>query len=172
MGLLATVIAFTRSVVAGAQTPEAKLTAGGDETLTAGHFSSPGDDAHPLPGDVVFVSDDEGQGNGQIVGYQDPKTSPVAAAGEKRIYARSAPGVVAAEVWLKADGTLLLKNAVTTLELKPSGEATVGNAVGSIKLDGSGLVTFTAPLPLGSVGSHTHTHTTPFGPSGPPIPNT
>lgn len=221
MGFLATVISFTRSVVAGAQAPEAKVDRGGGDSITAYHFSSPGDDSHPLPGDVVFVAEDEGSGNVQIVGYQDPKTSPVAAAGEKRIYARSAPGTVACEVSLRNDGTVVvrntqatielrpdgavavngaqasielgadgaasvtnalgsidldaagnitLKNAVATLELKTSGEATVSNAVGSIKLDAAGLVTFTAPI--GSVGSHTHAHSTPFGPSGPPIPNT
>jgi len=153
MGFLATVVSFTRAVVSGAQAPEAKVNRGGGDTLTAGHFASPGDDAHPLPGDVVFVADDEGAGNTQIVGYVDPKTTPTAGAGERRIYSRSGPGIVAAEVWLKADGSLLLKNTL-----------------GSIALDPAGNVTVTTPI--GSFGAATHTHTTPFGPSGPPIPNT
>lgn len=170
MGFIATVISFTRSVVSGAQAPEAKVDRGGGDSITAYHFSAPGDDSQPLPGDIAFVAEDEGQGNGQIVGYEDPKTSPVAAAGEKRIYARSGPGVVAAEIWLKVDGALVLKNTSTTIELKADGAAIMSNAVGSIELDAAGNVT--AKTALGTFGAATHTHTTPFGPSGPPIPNT
>lgn len=153
MGFIATVVSFARSVVSGAQAPEAKVDRGGGDTITAGHFSAPGDDSQPLPGDIVFVAEDEGQGNGQIVGYQDAKTSPVAAGGERRLYARRGPGVVSCEVWLKADGTLTLKNDLGSIELDPTGNVT-------------------AKTPLGSFGAGTHTHTTPFGPSGPPIPNT
>jgi hypothetical protein len=101
--------------VAGAQAPEAKVDRGGGDSITAYHFSAPGDDSQPLPGDVAFVAEDEGAGNGQIVGYQDPKTSPAAGVGEKRIYSRSGPGVVAAEVWLKADGSIDLLTGGTAI---------------------------------------------------------
>lgn len=139
--------------MAGAHAPEAKVDRGGGDSITAYHFSAPGDDSQPLPTDVVYLGDDEGKGNAQILGYQDPKTSPAAALGEKRIYARSGPGVVSAEVWLKADGTLVLKNSLGSIELDPTGNVT-------------------AKTPLGSFGAATHTHSTPFGPSGPPLPNT
>lgn len=153
MGFLATVAAFARSVVAGAQAPEVKLSRGGSDTLTAGHFAPPGDDAQPLAGDVAYVGEDRGAGAAQIAGYQDPKTPPLAAAGEKRIYSRSGPGTVAAEVWLKANGAVLIVNGSGSIELDPAGNVTV-------------------TTPAGTFGAATHTHTTPFGPSGPPIPNT
>ncbi len=153
MGFLATVVEFTRSVVSGAQAPEAKVDRGGGDSITAYHFSSPGDDSQPLPGDVVFVAEDEGAGNGQIVGYQDPKTSPAAGVGEKRIYARSGAGSLAAEVWLRSDGTIILKNTLGSIELDPTGNVTV-------------------KTPLGTYGAASHAHSTPFGPSGPPLPNT
>jgi hypothetical protein len=153
MGYLATVLSVTRSVASGAQALEAKVSRGGNDTITAYSFVNPGDDSYPLPGDVVFVVEAEGKGNGQVVGYQDPETSPVANAGEKRIYARSGPGVVSCEVWLKADGALVLKNTLGSLELDPAGNVTV-------------------TTPLGTYGAASHAHSTPFGPSGPPLPNT
>jgi hypothetical protein len=153
MGSLAEVVQFTRSVVDGDHAPEAKVDRGGGDTTTAGHFASPGDDTSPLPGDVVYLGDDAGKGTAQMLGYQDPKTTPLAGAGDKRIYARSGPGVAACEVWLKADGTVLVRNALGSIELAASGDVTV-------------------TTPLGSFGAATHTHATPFGPSGPPMPGT
>lgn len=151
MGFLATVLSFSRRVVSGAQAPEARVDRGGGNTMTAFHFSAPGDDSHPLPGDVAYLGDDAGRGATQVLGYQDAETAPVAGAGEKRIYARSGPGEVSAEVWLKADGSLLLKNEKGSIELQITGHVKVST-------------------PLGAYDWATHTHQTPFGPSGPPIP--
>jgi hypothetical protein len=170
MGILATLVEFTRSVVGGKQVPEAKVDRGGGDTLTAGHFSAPGDDSYPLPTDVVYLGNDEGTGTMQLLGYQDPDTAPVAAPGEKRIFARAGPGVVACEIWLRADGTVAIKNSLTTLELTPTGGVTISNAVGSLQLNAAGLVTFITPL--GAFGASTHTHTIPTGQSGPPTPGT
>ncbi len=170
MGFLATVVEFTRSIVDGAQTPEAKVDRGGGDAVTAYHFAPPGDDSQPLPGDLAYLGDDEGAGNAQILGYQDPRNAGVAGRGEKRSYARSAAGALACEVWLKADGTIVVKNAVVTLQLAASGAASVSNSNGSIDIDAAGNVTATTPL--GTFGAGTHQHTTPFGPSGPPIPGT
>lgn len=171
MGFLATILEFSRSTVGGKQAPEAKCDRGGGDTLTAGHFSAPGDDSHPLSGDVVYLGNDDGTGTMQVVAYQDPETSPVATAGEKRIFSRSGPGVVAAEVHLKSDGTITVKNALGSVELGPTGAVTIGNSVGSISLNALGLVTFmTAAGPVGAVGATTHTHLIPTGQSGPPTP--
>jgi hypothetical protein len=187
MGFVAAVVEFTRSVVDGQQTPEAKVDLGGDDATTAYHFANPGDDSQPLPGDVAYLGEDSGTGNSQIVGYQDPTTAPVAGAGEKRIYARSGAGAVACAVWLKADGSVLVSNDQGALELKVDGSVTVsnpqgsaelgsdgsvsvGNALGSIKVDAAGSVTWTTPLGTNVAG--THTHLSPFGPTGPPIPGT
>jgi len=153
VGFIGDVVEFTRSIVDGQQAPEARVDRGGDDAVTAYHFTCPGDDSFPLPGDVAYLGEDQGTGNAQIVGYQDPLSSPVATAGEKRIYSRRGPGVSACEVYLQSDGTLILKNDL-----------------GSIELDAAGNVTISSPL--GTYGATTHFHSTPFGPSGPPIPGT
>lgn len=187
MGFRADVKEFTRSTVEGAHAPEAKCDRGDGDGVTAYHFAPPGDDSQPLAGDDAFLSEDEGSGNVQALGYVDPTTEPKAGPGEKRIYARSEPGTVACEVWLKADGTITVTNGTATFELAPDGIATlsnengsielaadgaasVSNGQGSIDLDAAGNVTVTTPL--GTFGAATHTHTTPFGPSGPPMPGT
>lgn len=171
MGFLATVVAFERTTIAGAESPECTVDRDGDETLRAHHFGAPGDDAPPLPGDVGYLGDDAGAGAAQIVAYQDPSTRGVAAPGERRIYSRSGPGVVAVELWLKADGTLVAHNPVgAVLELGPDGSARLANALGELALDAAGNVTWTTPL--GTNGAATHVHPTPFGPCGPPIPGT
>jgi len=183
---LGELIEFTRATVEGKQTPEAKVDLGGDDAATAGHFSAPGDDSFPLAGDVVFLGDDKGTGNSQILGYQDPDSAPVAGEGEKRIYARSGPGVVACAVWLKKDGVVLIKNAQGSLELKADGGVFVSNAQGSLELTAAGTCKvsnaqgsielaageITVTTPLGTYGASSHQHVSPFGPTGPPIPNT
>lgn len=153
MGFVATVVEFLRTVTDGKQTPEAKVDRGGGDTATGYHFAPAGDDSQPLAGDDAILVADEGTGNAQIVGYQDPASTPKAGAGEKRIYSRSAPGVMAAEVWLKADGTI-----------------SIASLIGSVEVAPSGAITFTTAL--GTYGADTHTHLSPFGPTGAPIPNT
>jgi hypothetical protein len=170
VGFLATIISFTRAVVQGAHAPEAKVSRGGNDTLTAGHFSAPGDDSYPLPDDVAYVGDGAGKGAAEILGYQDSKTTPVAVAGEKRIYSRSGPGVVAASVYLRSNGTIIVRNSLGSVELTPTGSVTIGNAVGSISLSALGLVTFT--VGVSTVGASTHVHNIPTGVSGPPVPGT
>lgn len=170
MGFIATVVEFLRTVTDGAQTPEAKVERGGDDPLTGYHFAPPGDDSQPLAGDDAFLVDDTGKGAAQIVGYQDPTSTPKAGAGEKRIYSRSGPGVMACEVWLKADGTIAIVNAAGSIELAADGSSQMVNPLGSVALSSAGLVTFTTPL--GTFGADTHTHASPFGPTGPPIPGT
>jgi hypothetical protein len=153
MGSLGNVVEFLRSVVAGAQAPTVKVDRGGNDSVGGGHFSAPGDDSPPLSGDLAYLGSDQGAGAVQMLGYQDPLTAPKAAAGEKRIYARSGPGVVACEVWLKADGTVLVSNGLGGIELAPDGS-----------------VTFTTSL--GTFGADSHSHPSPFGPLGAPIPGT
>lgn len=171
MGFVAGVTAFARTETQGAQTPEVTVDRDGDETATAHHFAAPGDDAPPLPGDLAFLADDTGSGEAQAVGYQDPSTPGLAAPGEKRIYARSAAGVVAVALWLKGDGTLVVESqSGAVVELGADGAVRIGNALGEVAVDAAGVVTATTPL--GTFGAGTHTHATPFGPSGPPIPGT
>lgn len=114
-GMIARVVAFARTVVEGAKAPEVRIDDGTGAASTPYHFAPPGDDSQPLAGDVVHVADAAGAGFGSAVGYQDPETEPKAAPGEKRIYARSGPGVVACEVWLRADGSVHVLTGETAI---------------------------------------------------------
>jgi hypothetical protein len=186
-GFLATIVEFLRSVVDGAQAPEAKVDRGGGDALTAYHFAPPGDDSQPLPGDVAFLGRDEGAGNAQLLGYQDPRNAGVAGPGEKRIYARSSDGTPVCEVWLKTDGSVVVSNDAVSVELGADGAALIENEQGSVELGADGAIALTnaqgsvdidasgnvtATTPLGTFGAGTHMHTSPFGPTGPPIPGT
>jgi hypothetical protein len=168
MGFLASVTAFERSSANGEQTPE--VTVDHNDGATALHLSAPGDDAPPLDGDLAFCADDAGAGGAQAVAYQDPALVGVAGRGDKRIFARSGPGVVAVELWLKADGSLVAKNASGELSLAADGAARVGNAAGELAVDAAGNVTWTTAA--GTNGAATHTHGSPFGPTTAPIPST
>ncbi len=172
MGILARVVSFLRARVDGAEAAEVGVDLGGDDTPTALHFCAPGVDAAPLPGDVATLEPGSGKGAVDAVGYQDPSTPGKARPGEVRLYARSGPGAVAVELWLESDGTLVARNPVVGAELAlgPDGSVRAGNALGELAVDPAGVVTWSTPL--GQNGAGTHTHATPFGPSGPPIPGT
>ncbi len=189
MGFLASVVEFLRISDQGTPTPEVKCDNGDGDPVTAGHFAPPGTDARPLPGDVAYLGDDLGAGNAQAVGYQDPKNAGVAGAGEHRLYSRDADGAIVAEVWAKADGSILIRSelASSSVELKADGAISLAteqasaelgadgainlsNATGGLAIDASGNVVATTPL--GTFGAGTHTHASPFGPTGPPIPGT
>jgi hypothetical protein len=166
------VVEFLRKSDQGTPTPEVKCDSGDGDPVTAGHFSPPGTDAPPLPGDVGYLGDDLGAGNAQAVAYQDPKNAGVAGAGEHRTYSRAPDGTVVAEVWLKADGSILARSVLagSSAELGPDGAITLSNALGGLSIDAAGNVVATTPL--GTFGSGTHGHNSPFGPIGPPIPGT
>jgi hypothetical protein len=82
---------------------------GGGGLVTAQHFADAGDDSLPLPGDFVALDESAGKGAEKTSGYVDPVTPKKAAPGGKRIYSRTAPHVVAAELHLHPDGTATLE---------------------------------------------------------------
>lgn len=121
MGFVGRVVSFERTVVDGAQAPEVSVDRDGDEVVTAFHFSAPGDDAPPLPGDLVHLGEGAGAGAVDALGYQDPATAGSAAPGERRLYARSADGAVAVELWLKGDGSVELLTGDTAIVVNADG---------------------------------------------------
>lgn len=65
-----------------------------------------------------------GRGRGFLVSvsYHNQQIAPVAIHGERRIYSTNQAGdTVMAEVFLKQDGTILIKNAAITITANPSG---------------------------------------------------
>ena len=73
-------------------------------------------------------------------------------------------------VSLAATGAIELTNPSGSVKLTDAGAIELANATGSVKIDASGNVTFTTPL--GTFGAATHTHASPFGPTGLPLPGT
>ena len=158
MGRTAVVLEFDRSE----DGPDVKADPGGGANVTAPHYSAPGDDSAPLPGDVVAMSRSNGTGAEHVTGYHDGKNDGIAKAGEKRIYARDPAGVVVAEVYLQGDGTILFKNASGAGTLNPDGSMTLNGA--KVTLTGDVITASGVSLDL-------HVHPTPMGPSGPPTPS-
>lgn len=65
-----------------------------------------------------------GRGRGFLVSvaYHNQQIAPVAIPGERRIYSTNQAGdTVMAEIFLKQDGTILMKNAAITITANPSG---------------------------------------------------
>ena len=81
-----------------------------------------------------------GRGRGFLISaaYHNQKIAPVAVHGERRLYSTNQAGTVAmAEVFLKQDGTILIKNATITITVNPSGlleiETTGNTEITSLK---------------------------------------
>ncbi len=139
----------------------------GGETgdVTAEHYTPPGVDSLPLPGDEVVVEEADGQGEATASKYQhDPQGK--AAPGEFRVYARKAGGELVCEIWMKADGTIAVKG---------DGPLDYNDGAFVVDKDGNaqfkGEVTAMAGTPA-AVTLSQHLHPTAMGPSGPPQPGT
>lgn len=139
MGLVAKLLSFTRLTRNSAEVSDVKVDRGGGDTRTLEHFSAPGDDSHPLPGDYVAALSQAGTGREAAVGYLDPLNNPKAGPGEKRIKARDAStGLDVVDVWLKSDGTAITENANGSSTLAPDGSITGTNNNGSFSLQSGG----------------------------------
>lgn len=137
---------------------------GGGETATVEHCSGSGEDAPPLPGDLVATGDAPGAGRLHSAGYIDPKNEGKAAPGERRTYARNPAGEVVAEIWAKGDGSIRIASLVgKTVEI----EGVIFQG-GTIKAPGE----ITAMAETAPVKLSTHLHPTAMGPSGKPTPGT
>ena len=142
MGRIARLISFVRATAGNAKTSDVKVDSGGGDNRTAQHFSAPGDDSFPLPGDYVQLDSQAGTGRDSATGYLDPDNEQKANAGDKRIYARDAnTGDEVVEVWLKNDGTAEVRNDEGVIILSPNGTISASNGSGSFTLSNSGSIT-------------------------------
>lgn len=122
MGWVAKVISFIRVDRNSAKISDVTINTGGGYLQTAEHFSPSGDDAFPLDTDYTIAQSVQQTGRVAVVGYIDPKSTPKALKGEKRIYARDAnTGEVVVEVWLKNTGEAITSNANGSVTLRPDG---------------------------------------------------
>lgn len=142
MGRIATVLSFLRKTISGSSFSEIEADPGGGPSVTCEHFSSAGDDSHPLKDDyAITISVGDLREGGQIVvGYIDPKNLQKAQKGEKRLYSRSEAGEQACELWLKNDGTTVLENEKGSLKLNADGSQKIENENGSFELKADGTV--------------------------------
>ncbi|MEG1884843.1 MAG: hypothetical protein RR182_01045 [Alistipes sp.] len=128
---------------------DVKVDRGSNDNIQAKHFTSPGEDSHPLPGDYAALSQAGGTGRQTAVGYLDGKNDPQAAPGEKRIYSRDASGSIVAELWLKNTGEILLKNLNAVIRVDPAGEVNINGAI----ITPDGEITSASGV---SLDNHTH----------------
>lgn len=133
-----------------------KCDLGGGRIITASHYASPGENDHPFPGDFCAL-EPKGTGGFLAVAFWDPKLQLAALPGEKILMSRSAPGVPAAKIHMRADGSVVINDTVTI------------SALGAISALGE--VTAMAETPL-AVRVSTHLHLTAVGPTNPPTPGT
>ena len=121
MGRIGKLISFVRALVGETKVSDVKVDRGGGDNRTPQHFSAPGDDAFPMPGDYVAIIGQAGTGRDSVVGYVDPKNLQKALSGDKRIYARDVNGDEIVQLWLKNDGTAILSNVNGSVTLRPDG---------------------------------------------------
>ena len=160
MGLVARVLSFVRVVRNGAQVADVKVDQGGGDNVTPEHFGPAGDDSAPLPGDFAAVINQTGTGRTSVVGYVDPNSTPKAAPGEKRLYARDEDGSVVAELWLQGDGSL----AIDT-----DSDVNINGVI--IKSDGSVEIPTSLKVAGKEIAGHDHAINSGSSAPGPTGPN-
>lgn len=181
MGRIVIVENFARAMRQnGANVSDVIVNPGGGANITAEHFADPGDDSFPLTTDYAVAVQTIRKGGMALAGYVDPINSPKAQAGEKRIYARDSGGASICEIWLKADGSILVSNDQGSIELASGGDINIMNSGGHITMasggdidlngvtiDASGNVSMPALLDVAGKDFATHTHIgSPTAPPG------
>lgn len=164
----AVVQSFAR--VAGDDGPlvDVQVDTGGGQLLTLEHVADCGEDAPPLAGDFVAISESTGQGAARSAGYVDPKNAGVALGGEKRIYARvPADGTLAGFIWIHGDGLIEIVGLAAGQAYK----------IGKVLIDAAGNITTPGEITAkagtaASVGLSTHLHGSGTGPTTAPTPGT
>jgi hypothetical protein len=106
-GTLATVLTTERGTAEdGTPITDIRVDAGAGDVHTAELYQPPGVDSLPLPGDSALLQEAPGTGIKAVVGFDDPVNQGKAGEGEHRLYSRTSAGSLAADVWLKADGSV------------------------------------------------------------------
>jgi hypothetical protein len=129
VGGVAKLLSFVRRVRRAANVSDAKVNTGGGPNITAEHFSTPGDDSHPLPGDFVLLVQVQQTGRSAAAGYLDPLNEQTAGPGERRIYSRDSAGATVSTIWLKNTGDVLIDNGAGSIELQASGDVVINNVI-------------------------------------------
>ena len=136
---------------------------GGGIRTTGDRFDSSGVDAPPLPEDFDYQARQQGTGRYVSLGSVDPNNEPVAAAGERRTYARDSSGTIVAVIHQRANGSVRTTNASGWSELATDGGVT--HSSGSRMLPDGDVVT------SDGISLRNHRHIGNLGnPTSPPVP--
>ena len=166
MGFIGKLLSFTRITKGSVKLSDVKLDPDGGSNITGEHYADPGDDSYPLSVDYVAAMGVRRNGGSVAVGYADPVNDPKAAEGEKRIYGRDpATGLNVNEVWLKADGSIIIANSLGAIELKADGSVDINGA--TITATGDVITALGRSLDL-----HVHAITSGSSAPGPTAPPT
>lgn len=116
-----------------------KLDSGGGNIIIGEHYQPVGDDCKPLKTDFLYSSPGMITGSEIVLGFVDLINESKSDEGEKRIYSRKSSGESVAEVWLKKNGDISIKNNNAEILLKENGEINANNNSGFFKLETSGV---------------------------------
>lgn len=116
------------------------------------HIQPLGDDSKPLPHDDALSTS---CGSSYVIFGAFDESNKKAGAGEKRIYSRGSDGKVVAEVHLKSDGSILIKNDNYTHEAKADGEMTQTCGLASLKMEPDGSITINRLVTINAAGQIT-----------------
>jgi len=168
VGFIAKILSSVRTLKRGHKNVDVKVDGHGGANVTADLFLPPGYDALPMDGDFAVQVKGERAGQAATVGTID-QTVKKSAKGEGRLYSRNAAGVLKAEVWLKADGTITGNNANGSFVLQAGG-AFVVNGV-TIATDGTitGVKSLTATDQVTAAGVTMTGHKHPYTDNGVPM---
>lgn len=117
------------SFIKGTGRNESRSDIGAGDIIEAVHFSPPGDDSPPMPGDYSANMENSPSGTFVAVGYIDPNNESSASPGEKRIYARGGDGQQVSQVYQKNDGSVEISNLAGGSVLMESGGDVLINGV-------------------------------------------
>ena len=146
MGRIGKVLGWVTAAVAGV----VKNDTGGGALFESELYSGgAGTDAPPLATDFVLTIETQGTGHTAVAGVADGSNASIAAAGERRTYARDAGGVIKVTLHMKADGSAKLFNDSGAIELKPDGSVDINGAV----ISAIGEITSAS-----GIGMDTHIH--------------
>jgi len=154
MGRIARLLGFVRTTKNGANVSDVKVNPGGGANITGEHFSAPGEDANPLPGDSVITISIEGTGREVVVGYIDHANAQTASSGEKRVYARNSSGAAVVHLFLHSDGSAELINANGGITL---------HVDGSVDINGATITAAGDVISATGISLNNHVHSDPQG---------
>lgn len=116
------------------------VSAAAKDDITVEHFSPPGVDAPPMPGD--FAGTFEGTASGEFIaaGYVDVKNAGTAEPGDVRIYSRDANRAPVAQIVVRGNGEILIESNPVIVLIGSDGTVSIGNGPGSFDMAADGTV--------------------------------